>query len=104
MTLTFLVVHKTDDKDASVWVSISVPDTDAHDIIARQHAMDYWRRAVEKYFPGARVEHQSDEVLAHSFGGMSTEEFMTERESNLRDREKFAGSKVRAIDDIVGAR
>ena len=97
MTLTFLVQHPRNDEDAPYRVCVTLPDLDPHNISGIQNAMDYWKRAFERYFPGSQVQHETFEHLAHSFRGMTTDEFIREREVTMRDQEKRAGHKVTAI-------
>jgi hypothetical protein len=85
VTLTFLVQHPRNDEDAPYRVCVTLPDLDPHNISGIQNAMDYWKRAFERYFPGSQVQHE-------------TTEFMASREASLREREKLAGDKVMAID------
>jgi hypothetical protein len=98
VTLTFLVQHPRNDEDAPYRVCVTLPDIDPHNISGIQKAMDYWKRAFERYFPGSQVQHETYEQLGHSFGGLTTDELMQKREATLREREKLAGDKVMAID------
>jgi hypothetical protein len=98
VTLTFLVQHPRNDEDAPYRVCVTLPDIDPHNISGIQKAMDYWKNAFERYFPGSQVQHETYEHLAHSFGGLTTDEFMQEREATLREREIRAGDKVTTID------
>jgi hypothetical protein len=92
-----LVQHPRNDEDAPYRVRVTLPDIAPHNISGIQHAMDYWKRAFERYFPGSQVQHDTCEQVAHSLGGSTPEEFMRSRESALRDQEKRAGDKVTTI-------
>jgi hypothetical protein len=89
------VQHPRNDEDAPYRVCVTLPDIDPHNISGIQNAMDDWKHAFERYFPGSQVQHETYEQLAHSLG--TTEEFMRSRESALRDQEKRAGDKVTTI-------
>jgi hypothetical protein len=80
--LTFLV-RRGEDCD---FINITVPDVDAHDVMALKNTVSYWLHAVEGYFPGAEITVQTDERYVRA--GTVTSQ-------NVRERARGVQGKAR---------